>query len=46
MDLEIILFSETSQTEKDKYWILSLDIRKLKVVQMDGNNDIEKGSRI
>ena len=46
MDLEIILFSELSQTEKDKYCILSLDIWNLKVVQMDENNDVEKDSYI
>ena len=46
MDLEIILFSELSQTEKDKYCILSLDIWNLKVVQMDENNDVKKDARI
>ena len=46
MDLEIIVFSELSQTEKVKYCILSLDIWNLKLVQMDENNDIEKDSRI
>ena len=46
MDLEIILFSQLSQIEKDKYCILSLDIWNLKLVQMDENNDIEKNSRI
>ena len=46
MDLEIILFSQLSQIEKDKYCILSLDIWNLKLVQMDENNDIEKDSRI
>ena len=46
MDLEIILFSQLSQIEKDIYCILSLDIWNLKLVQMDENNDIEKDSRI
>ena len=46
MDLEIILFSQLSQIEKDKYCILSLDIWNLKLVQMDENNDIEKDSHI
>ena len=46
MDLEIILFSQLSQTEKDKYCVLSLDIWNLKLVQMDENNDIEKDSHI
>ena len=44
MDLDIILFSELSQTEKDKYCILSPDICNLKLVQMDGNNGVEKQS--
>lgn len=46
MDLEIIVFSELSQTEKVKYCILSLDIRNLNLVQMDENNDIKKDSHI
>ena len=46
MDLEIIQFSQLSQTEKDKYCVLSLDIWNLKLVQMDENNDIEKDSHI
>ena len=46
MNLEIIQFSQLSQTEKDKYCVLSLDIWNLKLVQMDENNDIEKDSRI
>ena len=46
MDLEIILFSQLSHIEKDKYCILSLDIWNLKLVQMDENNDIEKNSHI
>ena len=45
VDLDIILFSALSQTEKDKYCILSPDICNLKLVQMDENNGVGKDSR-
>ena len=44
MDMDIILFRELSQTEKDKYCILSPDICSLKLVQMDKNNGVEKST--
>ena len=43
--MDIILFRELSQTEKDKYCILSPDICNLKLVQMDENNGVGKDSR-
>ena len=43
VDMDIILFSALSQTEKDKCCILSPDICNLKL-QMDENNGVEKDS--
>ena len=35
MDLEIIVISEVSQTEKDKYYMISLICGILKIIQMN-----------
>ena len=35
MDLENIILSEVSQTEKDKYYIISYICRILKIIQMN-----------
>ena len=35
MDLEIIILSEVSQTEKDKYHMMSLNVKSEKNVQMN-----------
>ena len=35
MDLEIVILSEVSQTEKDKYHMIRLQVESKKIVQMN-----------